>query len=127
MEERACSIEFIASSTRERAGVHCSQWKLYVCGRQESGGDRGYEKKHPERERKIGIRKTGCGCHIIIKEYPHTSTVLGRYIAEYDHEIGAANIAYTRLSGSTQERIKTMLSHKIDPREIVSLPKSKNV
>jgi len=127
-EERACSIEFIASTTWARAeGILCSRWQRFVCGRQESGGDRGYEKKHPERQRKIGTRKSGCGCHIIIKQYPHTSTVLGRYVAEHDHEIGAANIAYTRLSGATRERIKTMLIQRIDPREIVSLPKSKTV
>jgi hypothetical protein len=62
-----------------------------------------------------------------VKQYPHTSTVLGRYVTEHDHEIGAANIAYTRLSGAARERIKTMLIQKIAPREIVSLPNSKNV
>ena len=124
-EERACSIELVQSSTRH--GKLFTRWQLFTCGRQESGGDRGYEKKHPERQPKIGIRKSGCGCHIIVKQYPHTSTVLGRYVTEHDHEIGAANIAYTRLSGAARERIKTMLIQKIAPHEIVSLPNSKNV
>ena len=125
-EQHAWSIELVSSSTRPGGKLY-SRWQLFVCGRQESGGDRGYEKKHPEREPKIGIRKSGCGCHIVVKQYPHTSTVLGRYVAEHDHEIGDANIAFTRLSGATRERIKTMLIQKIAPREIVSLPKTKLV
>ena len=101
-EERACSIEFIASSSRT-GGIHWTQKQHFVCGREESGGGRTYEKKHPERQCKIGIRKSGCSCHIIIKEYPHMSTILGRYIAEHDHDIGEANIAYTRLSSTVWE------------------------
>ena len=124
-EERACSIEFTRSSTRA-GGKHWSRWQRFVCGREKSGGEKVYEKKHPERQRKIGTKKSGCGCHIIIKEYPHTSTILGRYVAEHDHDLGACNIAYTRLSGATRERIKLMLTQKIDPHEIVSLPKKLN-
>ena len=101
MEERASSIELIASSTR--TGVLFSQRQRFVCGRQYSGGRRKYQKKHPERKRKIRNRKSGCRCHIIIKQYPHTPTILGRYVAKHDHEIGAANIAFTRLSGTTWE------------------------
>ena len=119
VEELASSIEFIVSTSRND-GILWSQWKLFVCGRQDSGGARGYEKKYPERERQIGIRKSGCRCQIVIKQYHHTSTVLGRYQAEHDHELGAANIAYTRLSGTTRERIKRMLDLKIDRYEIVS-------
>ena len=122
-EELACSIEFSASSSRA-GGIDWSRKQRFVCGRQETGGDRGYEKKHPERQPKIGIRKSGCSCHIVVKQYPHTPTVLGRYVREHDHEIGGDNIAYTRLSGATRERIRSMLTQKIDPREIVSLPKS---
>ena len=118
-EERIYSIEFI-SSTRRTGGTLWSQWQLFVCGRQDSGGGRTYKKKHPERQHKIGTRKSGCGCHIIVKQYPHTSTVLGRYVSEHDHKIGAANITYTRLSGATRKRIKSMLTQKIDRYEIVS-------
>ena len=119
-EELAYSIEFVKSHSWT-GGILWSRKTRYVCRRQATGGDRGYENKQPERrERKIGIRKTGCGCHIILKEYPHTSTVLGRYVAEHDHETGAHNIAYTCLSAATRERIKTMLMQKIDQREIVS-------
>ena len=118
VEECASSIELIASSTR--TGVHYSRSQRFVCRRQYSGGQREYQKKHPARKRKIWNRKSGCRCHVLIKFYPHTPTILGRYIAEHDHEIGEANIAFTRLSGTTQERIKTMLTQKIDWDQIVS-------
>ena len=118
MEERLSCIEFVASTSR--TGILYSRWQRFVCGRQGSGGEKIYEKKHPEWERKIEPKKSGCGCHIDIKQYPHMPTVLGRYEAEHDHDIGAANIAYTRLSGSVRERIKTMLTQKVDRHEIVS-------
>jgi hypothetical protein len=118
-EERIYAIEFIASTSRA-GGVLWSGRQLFVCGREMSGGRKPYEKKNPQRECKIGTKKSGCGSRIIIKLYPHTSTILGRYVTEHDHEIGSANIAYTRLSGAARERIKTMLSQKIDRNEIVS-------
>jgi len=118
MEERLSCIEFVASTSR--TGTFYSRWRRFVCGRQESRGESNYEKKHPDRERKLESKKTGCGCYLDIKEYHHTPTVLGRYRPEHDHEVGAGNIAYTRLSGTTRERIKAMLTQKIDCREIVS-------
>jgi hypothetical protein len=118
-EEHIYSIELIASASQSR-GVFCSGCQLFFCGHEDSGGRKTYEKKHPKWERKIETKKSGCGCHVVIKLYPHTSTILRCYIAEHDHEIGSANIAYTHLSGTTWERIKTMLSQKIDCHEIVS-------
>ena len=119
MEESTCSIQFIMSHSR-KGGIRWSEKATYVCSRQHSGGRTTYEKKHPERHRKIGTKKTGCSCHIVIKQYHHTPTVLGRYAADHDHEIGAANIAYTRLSGTSREQIKDMLTQRVDRREIVS-------
>ena len=119
MEEHLSCINFIASTSRP-GGILFSHKQRFVCGRQNSGGGNPYEKKHPERQRKIATKKSGCGCYVIIKQYPHTLTVLGRYVDKHDHEIGAANIAYTRLSGTAREQIKTMLNQKIDRREIVS-------
>jgi len=121
VEEHASSIELVASSTCTPASRKLySRLQKFVCGCQRSGGEKAYEKKHPERERKVTTKKTGCRCQVLIKEYPHTSKVLGRYVADHDHEIGAANIAYTRLSGLTRERIKIMLTQTIDRSEIVS-------
>ena len=119
MEERASSVELVASTTRPDGKLYI-QSQLFVCGRQDSGGGRTYQKKNPDRERKIPSKKTGCRCEILIKQYLHTSTVLGCYVADHNHEIGAANIAHTRLSGTTREQIKMMLVQTIDRQEIVS-------
>ena len=117
-EECIYSIELIASSTKAQ-GCLWSQRQLFVCGQERSGGGT-YTKKHPNWERKIETKKSGCRCQVIIKSYPHTPTILGRYLAEHDHKIGSANIAYTHLSGIAQERIKIMLIQKIDRCAIVS-------
>ncbi len=117
-EELAYSIELIASST-----VHGGKlWALkcvYVCSRQLSGGRSKYQKKIPDRQCKIDSKKMGCQCRIVIKYYPHTSAILGRYVSKHDHEIGLVNIAYTQMSQVVREKIKYKLSQKIDPREIV--------
>jgi hypothetical protein len=116
-EELAYSIELIISQTL--VGRLYTQKRTYICSCQQTGGERNYQKKFPDRKRKIESKKTGCSCHIMIKLYPHTSTILGRYEADHDHEIGLANIAYTRISRPARERIHTMLTQKMDRKEIV--------
>ena len=120
MEECLSSIEFIVLTTRTKSNALWSWCQHFVCRRQASRGEKIYEKKHPEWKRKTGTKKSGCGCHIDIKQYPHTSTILGCYAAKHDHEIGTANIAFTCLSSDTWEQIKTMLTQKINCREIMS-------
>jgi hypothetical protein len=117
-EELAYSIELIASSTLHSENLWTLK-RVYVCSCQLSGGRSKYEKKFPDRQCKIGSKKTGCRCCIVVKYYPHTSAILGRYASEHDHEIGLANIAYTRMSRVAREEIKYKLALKIDPRKIV--------
>jgi len=121
-EELAYSIELIASSTVHSGGR--ALWTLkrvYVCSHQLSRGRSKYQKKHPDQHRKIESKKTGCRCRIVIKFYPHTTAILGRYKSEHDHEVGLANIAYTRMLQVAREKIRYKLSLKIDPREIVCM------
>jgi len=70
------SIEFGASTTQAKSPLY-TQCQLFVCGRKASRGLKPYEKKNLDSECKISTKKTGCGCHIWIKLYPHTSTILG--------------------------------------------------
>ena len=84
-----------------------------------SGGQKKYDKKHPDRQRKIGSKKIDCRCRLVIKHYPHTLTILGRYADKHNHEIRSANIPYTRLSHTARDQIKVMLKQKIDQKEIV--------
>jgi hypothetical protein len=117
-EELSHSIEFILSETVHGRALWAMR-RVFVCSREPSGGPHHYQKKHPERRRKIGSKKTGCRGRIVIKTYPHTATVLGRYDSDHDHETGPSNLIYVHLPHVTRDRIKTMLQQKIDPREIV--------
>ncbi|KAH9027891.1 hypothetical protein EDB85DRAFT_1846211, partial [Lactarius pseudohatsudake] len=45
--------------------------------------------------------------------------VLGRYVSEHNHELGADNMVYTRLSDSARQQMKLMLVQKVDTQEIV--------
>jgi hypothetical protein len=117
-EELAYSIELIPSNTVHRKRL----WTLkrtYVCSCQPSGGPSKYQKKFLEWQQKIGSKKMGCRCSVIIKFYLHTPTILGCYVSKHDHEIGLANIAYTQMSQVAREKINYKLSQKIDPREVV--------
>jgi hypothetical protein len=116
-EERAHSIELIASSTVS-GGRLWLQKRVYVCARQLSGGPNKYKKKY-NRFRKIGTKKTGCRCRVIIKRYHHTPIVLGRYFNAHDHDLGLGNVAYMRLSRAARETINSMLIQQVDRRVIV--------
>ena len=117
-EELRYSIELVASTVKP-GGPLWTQYRLYVCSRQLSGGRKQYEKKNPAWNRKIDSKKTGCRCRVAIKLYPHTDTILGNYTNTHDHEIGSDNITYTRMSGVPWEQIKLMLVQKVDHKEIV--------
>ena len=116
-EEIAYSIELVVS--KRSSGKEFTQKTTYRCSRARTGGEKPYEKKHPDRNRKFDSKKTGCRCQITIKRYSHTPTVLGRYDADHDHKIGLANIAHTRISAAARIEINKMLTQQIDHREIV--------
>ena len=91
----------------------------YVCSHQASGGEVPYQKKHPDWQCKIGSKKSGCACQIMIKCYHHTEMILGQYAEEHNHKLGVENIAYTWLLREAQEQIRSMLHRRVDPWEIV--------
>jgi hypothetical protein len=118
-EEELCySIELILSVVKH-GGPLWTKRQVYICSRQMSGGQKKYEKKNPGWHHKIDSKKTGCHCHIAIKLYPNTDTILGNYTNTHDHEIGSDNIAYMRMLGVAREQIKSMLVQKVDQKEIV--------
>ena len=118
-EEISNSIEFRRSSNWVGGGLWTMK-HLFRCGRHiTGGGGEPYEIKDPERKR-VESKKTECPCHIIIKIYPHTSTILGRYVTEHDHALGRANIQHTAVSREARDHVKTLLKCKIDRREVVS-------
>ena len=117
-EELTYFIELIASKTVHGGGLWTLK-RVYVCSCQLSRGRSKYQKKHPDQHQKIQNKKMECQCSIIIKLYPHTTTILGQYVSKHDHEIGLVNIAYTWMSQVAREKIKYKLVQKIDPRKIV--------
>jgi hypothetical protein len=116
-EEIAHSIELILSRTG--SGKEFKQKRWYKCSREPSGGDKLYQKKHPERIRKRETKKSGCSCQITIKIYYDTSTILGQYDPHHDHPVGVENIACMRMSHAARNEIYQMLSQQIDRKEIV--------
>src|SRR5882762_4549417 len=70
----------------------------YICAWEGTRGKKGYEKKHPEWGRKVPVKWSGCTCCLIVKIYPHTPCVLGKYNSEHSHPIGHENAHYTQLS-----------------------------
>ena len=96
-EQLAKSIKFILSCTKTGTRLWSGK-QTYVCSRQMSRGQKQYNKKLPDQQRKIDSKKTGCQCQIEIKSYLHTETILGRYKEDHDHGIQLANIPYTCLS-----------------------------
>ena len=117
-EELTYSIELVTAWTGP-GGRLFTQKKIYCCSRQQTGGDRHYQKKFPDQYQKIESKKTGCRCQLTIKLYPHTQTILGRYEADHDHELGLANIAYTWISRAAREQINVMLEQRVHRNEIV--------
>jgi FAR1 DNA-binding domain len=95
-EGLAYSIELIMSTVVLGNSLWMEK-RHYVCSCEHSGGASKYQKKHPEHQCKNESKKTNCHCKIIIKSYPHTSTILGHYQDEHNHEVGLANITYMRM------------------------------
>jgi len=119
--EIANSIEFRRSTVKRG---HTGLWIrscLFVCGRRETrGGSDKYQKLNPDRK-VIESKKIKCPCWFIIKQYPHTGIILGRYLdLMHNHPLGKENIQHTNISHDTREHVKTLLEQKVDCREIVS-------
>ena len=116
-EEYTHAIELIASLIV--SGGHLWLQKcIYVCVRQLSSGPNKYKKKL-QCFWKIGIKKTGCHCRIVIKRYHHTLIVLGCYVSMHDYDLGLGNIAYMQLSHAAWAIVKAMLVQQVDRRAIV--------
>jgi hypothetical protein len=114
----AYSIELITSTVVSENSLWTEK-RHYVCSHGHSGGTSKYQKKHPKCQHKNESKKTNCHCKIIIKSYPHTSTILGCYQDEHNHKVGLANITYMQMLQSARQQIRGMLECKIDPREII--------
>jgi len=112
-------IELLLVRTFSASGSLWHEKRIYVCSRQGTGGKSKSIGKHLERIRSRPSNRTGCRCRVIIKTYPHTSTVLGWYRAEHDHATGILNLGSTRLQDTTRANASGLLRH-MKPKEVVS-------
>ena len=111
------SIELIVSWTDKSGGPNWQEWHVYHCGREYSGGSK-YQTIN-EMERMIPLKKTGCWCHLTIKQYPGVETILSKYEDEHDHVLSDDNLQFTRLSDKTKTLIMEMVHTEIDLEAIV--------
>ncbi|KAF9481652.1 hypothetical protein BDN70DRAFT_875954 [Pholiota conissans] len=99
-EERNC-VEFVKGDTHGSKAdpPRFKDHTKLVCARHSRSGRKKYVKKHPERVRKVPSRKLdgqGCQASISYKTYFDTEEVRACYISQHSHEIGLANLPFTR-------------------------------
>ena len=92
----------------------------FTCTWNGTGGEKVYDKLHPEWGRKVLTKRTGCMCCLIVKLCPGTCYVLGKYTLNHSHLIGGANAQFTHLSDVTKDQIFKMLHMGISHDKIVS-------
>ncbi|KAJ7673541.1 hypothetical protein B0H17DRAFT_1140875 [Mycena rosella] len=110
-EQAAKAIELCLVNTNTKSS-------LYTAG---TGGEKEYVKAHPEWNRKHGPKQTACKCNLVVKEYPGTFTILGKYCDTHDHLLGDTNLPYTQIPKETREYIAGLLRLWVAPDHILKL------
>ncbi|KAF9076049.1 hypothetical protein BDP27DRAFT_1284743 [Rhodocollybia butyracea] len=100
-EEEAQVVEFVKGDTHGSKAIppRFKDHTKLVCARHSRSGRKKYVKKHPERVRKVPSRKLegqGCPASISFKTYFDTDEVRACYNSQHSHEIGPANLPFTR-------------------------------
>ncbi|TFK36921.1 hypothetical protein BDQ12DRAFT_686095 [Crucibulum laeve] len=100
-EEERQMVEFVKGDTHGSKAVppRFKDHTKLVCARHSRSGRKKYVKKHPERVRKVPSRKlegVGCPASISYKTYFDSEEVRACYISQHSHEIGLANLPFTR-------------------------------
>ncbi|KZS95852.1 hypothetical protein SISNIDRAFT_483277 [Sistotremastrum niveocremeum HHB9708] len=100
-EEEEKVVEFVKGDTHGSKAVppRFKDHTKLVCARHQRSGRKKYVKKHPERVRKVPSRKLegeGCPASISYKTYFETDQVRACYMEHHSHEIGDANLPFTR-------------------------------
>ena len=90
-EESNKAIELIVSQVLKSDSLIWQEQRIMKCSQEFMGGRKPYMHL-TQSGRKIPSKKTGCRCSLIIKRYPHTETILERYIDEHDHMLGNKNL-----------------------------------
>jgi hypothetical protein len=126
-EQTEKSIDLRPSKIERGSALYTTN-HIFRCARNGTGGLKPYQKK-TTRQRKIKSKWIvgGCPSLVQIKTYPHTSTVLGKYISNHSHAIGMENLKFIRMHDSTREMIARMVRYGKNDKNVVSdLPSDNN-
>ena len=118
-EEQEKTIKLIVSRTAESDSPNWRACRMFRCSRELSGGKTNRENKY-DWDRKIPSKKTGCKCQLIVKQYPGTETMLGKYQGEHDHPLGDDNLRFLRLSTEVRNFVMDMVDAGMGCQAIVS-------
>ena len=120
-EEQAHSIEIHLTHTESSWGSTVyTRSRLWVCSCNRTGGDTHYKRTTNWKSRKEQKwLNGGCPCQVKIKSYPHTLTVLGKYIPDHSHLMGKDNLKHVRIRVPTQEHIMELIRLGLMDKEIV--------
>ncbi|KAF7371998.1 SWIM-type domain-containing protein [Mycena venus] len=119
-EQESHALEFRLVNTYTGSSLYTRQLR-YVCSRAGTGGQKEYNKLHPDWNRKRGPKRTDCKCTLIVKQYPDTSMVLGNYSDIHNHDLGNANLPFTQIPKATREYIAGLLRLKVAPEHILKM------
>jgi hypothetical protein len=94
---------------------------VYVCACRETGEKKEYSKKQ-EWNYKLPTKcvEHDCPCCLVVKSYPDTSKLLGKYCDEHSHKIGDKNLRFTQISNATCLCIAEWLCIGLTQDQIVS-------
>ncbi|CCL98116.1 uncharacterized protein FIBRA_00110 [Fibroporia radiculosa] len=111
-EEEGKMVEFVKGDTHGSKAVppRFKDHTKLVCARHSRTGRKKYIKKFPDRVRKIPSRKLdgmGCPASISYKTYFDTEEVRVMYFSEHSHEIGLANLPFTKRGRKAQAEQQT--------------------
>jgi hypothetical protein len=121
-EQRDNGIEFVRKNVRKSESAAAPSYLArheFVCSRQGAGGTSKYVCKEPDRDRSIPSKRSECPCRLSVKIYPHTAMVLGMYAVEHTHEIGNANLKFTRLSNDVRDQVADLVKLGVETDRIV--------
>ncbi|KAH9950902.1 hypothetical protein B0H21DRAFT_720345 [Amylocystis lapponica] len=100
-------VEFVKGDTHGSKAVppRFKDHTKLVCARHSRSGRKKYVKKYPDRVRKVPSRKlegVGCPASISYKTYFDSDEVRACYMSEHSHEIGIANLPFTKRGRKAQ-------------------------
>jgi hypothetical protein len=120
------SIELHVKDIIQNKNKREHQWTsrhVYVCSRQGTGGQKKYVPRDTgkeKKERKVPNKRIPCPCRLVVKTYPGTVRVLGRYEGSHSHPTGSDNLKFTRIPLSTREEIGKLLREGVRPEIVVN-------